>query len=113
MTTSIATVAMFPRIALRFATPRLAKFAFAFLLAGSLMLNGYYWIAANAINGDLVEAGIVQAPTSIGLIDRLEMSVVADNVRSVAISAGQAAAAAQQLQEALVQMQAAAGAGTQ
>lgn len=110
MTTSIATVKTFPRIALRLATARVAKFAIAIVLVASLMLNGYYWVAANTINNDLMEAGIVQAPASTGLIDRLEMSLVADNVRSVAISAGEAAAAAQQLQEALVQMQVAAGA---
>jgi hypothetical protein len=113
MTTSMATVTTFPKVALRFATPRMAKFAIAIVLVASLMLNGYYCVAANTINNDLVEAGIVQAPASTGFMDRFEMSVVADNVRSVAISAGEAAAAVQQLQEALVQMQAAAGAATQ
>jgi hypothetical protein len=108
MTTSIATATTLPRIAFRFASKRAAIIAIAIVLMASLTLNGYYWVAANTINNDLVEAGIVQAPASTGLVDKLEMSVVADNVRTIAISAGEAAAAAQQLQQALVQAQAAA-----
>ena len=113
MTTAIASTVAFPRLAFQLAGTRAAKFAIAFVLVASLMLNGYFWVAASTINNDLVEAGIVQAPASKSIVDRLEMSLVADNVIAVATSAGQAAAAAQQLQEALVQMQAAAAAGTQ
>jgi hypothetical protein len=113
MTTAIATATTFPRIAFRFAGSRMAKFAIVIALLASVALNGYYYVAASTINSDLIEAGIVQAPASTGIVDRLEMSVVADNVRSVAISAGEAAAAAQQLQQALVQAQAAAAAAAQ
>lgn len=107
MTTSLTAATTFPRFAFRIANTKLAKVAIALVLVASLALNGYYYAAATTINNDLVEAGIVQAPASTGLVDRLEMSVVADNVRSVAISAGEAAAAAQQLQQALIQAQAA------
>ena len=107
MATAIASASAFPRLAFRVAGLRTTKIVVALALVASLTLNGYYWVAANTINNGLVDAGIVAAPASTGLVDVLEMSVVADNVRSVAISAGQAAAAVQQLQEALAQAQAA------
>jgi len=113
MTTAIAATVAFPKFAIRIASTRIAKFAIAFVLAASLMLNGYFYVAASTINNDLVAAGIVQAPTSTSLVDRLEMSILGNNVASVAISAGQAAAAAQQLQAALVEAQAALAASAQ
>jgi type II secretory pathway pseudopilin PulG len=88
MTTAIAATVAFPKFAIRIASTRIAKFATAFVLAALLMLNGYFYVAANTINNDLVAAGIVQAPTSTSLVDRLEMSVLGNNVASVAISAG-------------------------
>ena len=113
MTTAIATTTAFPRFAFGIASTRIAKVVIAFVLVASLLLNGYFYVAASTINNDLVEAGIVQAPASTSLVDRLQMTVLDDNVTAVAISAGQAAAAAQQLQAARTEAQAALAAGAQ
>ena len=107
MTTAIATASAFPRMAFQVASSRMFRIALALALVASLTLNLYYFAAASRINSDLVEAGIVQAPASTGFVDMFEMSIVAENVKSVAISAAQAAAAAQQLQQALIEAQAA------
>jgi len=113
MTTAIATTTAFPRFAFRIGSTRMAKVVVAFDLVASLMLNGYFYFAASTINNDLVEAGIVQPPASTSLVDRPQITVLGGNVTTVAISAGQAAAAAQQLQAPRTEAQAALATGAQ
>jgi hypothetical protein len=50
MTTAIAATVAFPKFAIRIASTRIAKFATAFVLAALLMLNCYFYVAANTIN---------------------------------------------------------------
>ena len=91
-------------------TTRAVKIAVAVIVAASLMLNVYYYAVTSTINSDLVDAGIIQTAPSGGALGIFEMSVLQENVKSVAISAGQAAAAVDQLQAALAQALAAGGA---
>ena len=107
MTTAVA-IGSVQRQATQFLATRAAKIAIAVIVAASLMLNGYYYAVTSTINSDLVDAGIIQTAPSGGAIGFLEMSVLQENVKSVAVSAGQAAAAVEQLQAALAQAQAAA-----
>ena len=68
----------------------MAKVVVAFVLVASLMPNSYFYFAPSTINNDIVEAGIVQAPASTSLVSRPQMTVLGNNVTTVAISAGQA-----------------------
>lgn len=100
MTTTVA-IGTVQRQATQLMTTRMAKIAIAVIVAASLMLNGYYYAVTSTINGDLVDAGIIQSAPSGGAIGFLEMSKLQENVTTVAVSAGQAAAAVEQLQAAL------------
>jgi hypothetical protein len=103
MTTTVLTQMSVPKLGVK----KIALGALTVLVALSLALNVYYYAAISSINGDLTEAGFVEEASSMSMLDRLEVTVLSDNVRTVAISAAQAATAVQELQAALVEAQAA------
>lgn len=111
MSALIAQAPSAPRMALNIVSSKTARIALAVLLVASLLLNGYYFAVAGRINGDLAEAGIVSGDVSGGALGLFEMSVLQENVRSVALTAAEAGQAVQQLQAALAAAQAAAAAG--
>ena len=108
MTMSIAIPKSMPKVSVKQA----ALAALAVVVALSMALNAYYYAAVTTINSDLVEAGFVTEAGGGGLMGRLGVAPLTDNVLTVAISAAQAAAAVEQLQVLLVEAQAAATAAT-